>query len=225
MKALRASLALLQVAGFLVITSLSRLAHSAQSAAGAQAAVSLMPARFGMIVILAFIIASAILSGFLSHRLGRAVPLWVIGALFVPIFCPLILAFLNKVPNTSYTPPARTSVEAGPVQAADAPDGTVPAFTVQGFCQRCVAETTDESPGSVSTINGIGTALQGTRWKSKGLDPCPYCGSVVQQKWRMFGFPVKPLGSYRILYVKQGLLGSRYYGRRLKNDPVLMKPS
>jgi len=60
--------------------------------------------------------------------------------------------------------------------------------------------------------------LMGTRWSSRGLDPCPACGSVVQGKWSTFGFGVTKLGSYRILYTKRGITKTRYFGRRLLSD-------
>ena len=91
----------------------------------------------------------------------------------------------------------------------------------EGFCEKCISQTTDEHPGTVYSLNAIGTMLMGTRWNPKGLDPCPDCGSVVQKKWYTFGVGIKPLGTYRILYLKKGLMESDFLGRRLKDDPVV----
>lgn len=89
-----------------------------------------------------------------------------------------------------------------------------------GFCEKCLSETTDEFPGTISSVNAIGTMLMGSRWNPKGIDPCPNCGSVIQKKWITFGVGIIALGTYRILYFKKGITESDFIGRRLKNDPV-----
>jgi hypothetical protein len=210
MKALRIALASAQVACFALFYAVGKFMPQARIADTPNGMAFIM-GGFGLVVV-----ASAVLSGILAHKLKRSAPLWVIGSFFIPFLVPFILSFLKETPDTRYVAPDRNAP--APALAAD---GSLPAFSEQGYCARCVAETTDESPGSVSTMNGVGTALQGTRWSAKGLDPCPACGSVVQQKWRMFGFGVKALGTYRILYVKHGVFSNRYFGRRLRNDPVL----
>jgi hypothetical protein len=43
---------------------------------------------------------------------------------------------------------------------------------------------------------------------------------VIQQKWMTFGIGLAPLGTYRILYLRKGLMESDFLGRRLKDDPV-----
>jgi uncharacterized RDD family membrane protein YckC len=91
-----------------------------------------------------------------------------------------------------------------------------------GFCDRCIAQTTSETPGNIHSVNGIGTMLSASRWYSKEADRCSQCGSVVQIKWISFGVGLKPLGTYRVLYVKKGVSGftaSRFFARRLANDP------
>ena len=80
----------------------------------------------------------------------------------------------------------------------------------EGFCQECLAQTTDESPGFVFTINWLGIRLLG------GGDPCPACGSIVQRKWICLVMPIVPLGRYRVVYLGQGFMSTRFVGRRLK---------
>ncbi len=212
MQKLRIPLAVIQILSFGALIAVTELAPGAGRGADPGARNWIMAAFLGSIVV------SAVLSGILAVRLKRAAPVWVIGSIFIPFLVPFILAFMKEAPDARYVAPDRSA-------SAQPQGGTAPAFNEQGFCARCVSETTDESPGSVSTTNGIGTALQGTRWREKGLDPCPVCGSVVQQKWRMFGWGVKPLGTYRILYVRGGIFSKRYFGRRLKADPVQRKTS
>ena len=90
-----------------------------------------------------------------------------------------------------------------------------------GFCERCLAQTIEESPGTVYSLNGIGTMLMGSRWRVKGKEECLDCGSVIQHKWMTFGIGIAPLGTYRILYLRQGLMESDFLGRRLRDDPLL----
>lgn len=45
------------------------------------------------------------------------------------------------------------------------------------FCATCAAESTDETPGRISTINGIGRTFHGK------AEPCATCGSVVRTLW------------------------------------------
>jgi hypothetical protein len=161
-----------------------------------------MPIVYGLAAV------SAVLGGILAAKLNRAPGLWAMGTLLIPIVIPGVLCLVKTVPDRRYLPGKNPR-----------PAGAEVARNAQGYCQYCVDETTDESPGSVSTMNGIGTALMGTRWSSKGLDRCPICGSEVKQKWSTFGFGVKPSGTYRILYLG-GVFTKKYFGRRLKQDPV-----
>jgi hypothetical protein len=76
------------------------------------------------------------------------------------------------------------------------------------FCATCVAESTEETPGNVSTVNGIGRTFYGK------AEPCATCGSVVRTLWwTLISVPVIPRGSYR--YLAHPKLGSaRFWARR-----------
>jgi len=67
----------------------------------------------------------------------------------------------------------------------------------KGFCKKCTSETTDESIGGGNSFNGIGTGLGFGFRKSK----CPECNSVIRRKWFYFGFPIVPLGKFRVIQV------------------------
>jgi hypothetical protein len=85
-----------------------------------------------------------------------------------------------------------------------------------GFCSRCLAETTDESPGNTRTyMLFMGTRLVGL------ADPCPTCDSVIQRKFFCVIAPLVPLGRYRIKYLDVEraalpLFDVRYVGRRIR---------
>ncbi len=87
----------------------------------------------------------------------------------------------------------------------------------QGFCEVCLAQTTDESPGNLRQINGIGTSWG---FDLGGKDKCPTCGSVVKTKWFCFIFPLVPTDKFRVLSIqnKQSLTGSRdrFLARKVK---------
>lgn len=77
----------------------------------------------------------------------------------------------------------------------------------RAFCPKCIGETTDESAGGLSQVNGVGTTFIGAS------DKCPTCGSVVCRKvvtavW----LPVLPQSRYRVLYSSP----SSFYSRRMK---------
>lgn len=60
------------------------------------------------------------------------------------------------------------------------------------FCDTCVRESSDESPGDVRTNNGIGRMFYGRAAE------CETCGSVVRTLWRVLAdVPLIPVGSYR----------------------------
>ena len=157
-------------------------------------------------------IAGLALTGVLAGRLNRRAGGWVLGSFLLPFVLPIVLAFMKEAPRPTAKSAAMHSALA--TGADDSPVG----FNEQGFCARCAMETSDESPGNINSVNGIGTALMGTRWFVRGLDPCPVCGSVIQSKWFTLGFGVTRLGTYRILYTRKGLTSSRFYGRRLLSD-------
>ena len=77
---------------------------------------------------------------------------------------------------------------------------------VTGFCEQCVSETTDRSPGSTYTLNYFGTGMFGAGSR------CRTCHSVVQGKWIQLILPVVRLGKYRVRYTGP----KAYIGRRLK---------
>ena len=78
------------------------------------------------------------------------------------------------------------------------------------FCEHCVAETTDETPGDVSTINGIGRKFYGS------AAPCPECASVIRTLWwTVVEVPVVPLASYRYKTSEEGVSRSRFWCRKL----------
>jgi hypothetical protein len=89
------------------------------------------------------------------------------------------------------------------------------AALLRGFCDACRSQTTDESTGNLTQINGIGTTLS-----LFDRDKCATCGSIVKTKWFCLVFPLIPLGKYRVLYTqdKRSLTGSsaRFLSRRLK---------
>ena len=80
----------------------------------------------------------------------------------------------------------------------------------EGFCQACLAETTEESVGTVFSVNLIGTHLWGDS------DPCSACGSIVQRKWLCIMMPLVPLGKYRVIHLGHWFMSSKFIGRKLK---------
>jgi len=84
------------------------------------------------------------------------------------------------------------------------------------FCTRCVEATSDETPGDISTINGIGRQFYG------GAEPCPECASVIRTLWWTFvSMPVIPLGSYRYKTAEESGMRARFWCRKL---PGLLWP-
>ena len=78
-----------------------------------------------------------------------------------------------------------------------------------GFCQQCVAETTEEGVGGTFTIN----VLFGTRLMAWGSELCPRCHSRAMRKWLWIIIPVVPVsGRYRVLYQTQRV----YISRKMK---------
>jgi hypothetical protein len=65
-----------------------------------------------------------------------------------------------------------------------------------GFCRNCIACTTNESAGNTFTFNFI----WGTRFLGRS-SRCKTCGSQVRTKWIFLGWPVIPVGSYRVISV------------------------
>jgi hypothetical protein len=78
------------------------------------------------------------------------------------------------------------------------------------FCEHCVAETSDKTPGDVSTINGIGRKFYGS------AAPCPQCASVIRTLWwTLVEVPIVPLASYRYKTSQEGVNRSRFWCRQL----------
>jgi len=77
-------------------------------------------------------------------------------------------------------------------------------FRYEGFCPDCVKETTDESSGNLSTVNGIGTVFLGRRHR------CPVCYSAIRRQWFcLLYLPLIPLTAYRVKYNAQNVFFSR----------------
>ena len=90
-------------------------------------------------------------------------------------------------------------------------------YKYPGFCPDCIAETTDESPGGTTTVNGIGTTLY---LEIGNAAKCPTCYSIIKKKWFCFVYiPIAPLKTYRI----KRLPRNRYLGRLL--PPAHLKSS
>jgi len=85
-------------------------------------------------------------------------------------------------------------------------------FVAVGFCSNCRGESTDETPGNVSTTNGIGRKFYGS------ADPCAVCGSVVRTLWWTFiDVPIVPRGSYRYKTISDDEIRmSRFWARRTR---------
>jgi hypothetical protein len=78
-----------------------------------------------------------------------------------------------------------------------------------GFCKECLAGSTSDSPGGISSINGIGRKFYGDAEK------CPTCGSAVRVLWFVFCMiPIIPLGSYRFQETESGVVRSRFLARK-----------
>jgi hypothetical protein len=67
------------------------------------------------------------------------------------------------------------------------------------FCDRCQRETTSQTTGNLSSVNGIGYTLMRVR----GRKPCCECGSEIARVWFTFGFPIIPLSRYRVLWIDE----------------------
>lgn len=64
------------------------------------------------------------------------------------------------------------------------------------FCEKCIAETTDEDIGIVDSSYEMGKTIKDKR------DQCPECGSYIVDKCGVFaGVTTKVYGSYRVIYL------------------------
>jgi hypothetical protein len=88
------------------------------------------------------------------------------------------------------------------------------------FCARCVSETSDKTPGDVSTINGVGRMFYGS------AAACPECASVIRTLWWTFtSIPLLPLGSYRYKTAQESGVRARFWCRKLPSPhwPQVLK--
>lgn len=77
-------------------------------------------------------------------------------------------------------------------------------FFHPGFCNGCLAASTDISGGNMWTAAGSGERFLGRR------SLCPACRSVVLTKWSCFLFiPFARLPAYRVKYLAPGQFLSR----------------
>jgi hypothetical protein len=77
----------------------------------------------------------------------------------------------------------------------------------QGFCERCLTDTTNESPGDTAMGSLFGTLLLG------GSDRCPHCHSIVQRKVSfVLCIPISWRRQYRLIYTGY----DTYVGRALR---------
>jgi hypothetical protein len=77
------------------------------------------------------------------------------------------------------------------------------------FCAKCTAESTEQTPGNISTINGIGRKFYGS------AEPCPTCGSTVRTLWwTLVELPMIPLGSYRYQLRNASVSRSQFWARK-----------
>jgi hypothetical protein len=77
----------------------------------------------------------------------------------------------------------------------------------QGFCDRCLSSTTDDSPGNTYAFNLIGTNLISPK------ERCPFCHSVEMKKVIQWVIPLKTLGRYRVLFSSPVL----FVGRKVRD--------
>lgn len=89
--------------------------------------------------------------------------------------------------------------------------GSPQAVVASGFCERCKEQSTEHTPGAISTTNGVGRKFYGS------ADPCPECGGIVRTLWFVFiDFPLLPLGTYRYKPVgEEGFNSVRFVARKM----------
>jgi hypothetical protein len=78
------------------------------------------------------------------------------------------------------------------------------------FCESCIDQTIDETPGNTFLVSAIGSRLMGSDKR------CPACHSVEQREWFWLIFPLIPLQRYRCIYFTQ----TKYVGRRVAAPDV-----
>ncbi len=88
-----------------------------------------------------------------------------------------------------------------------------------GFCDKCVAESSDESSGSIQE------GYFGHEFKGEARR-CGACNSYETVLWKMFlGFPKTPVGCYRYKLTGATMGGTQFLSRKIKDDPELIRKS
>ena len=84
----------------------------------------------------------------------------------------------------------------------------------KGFCEKCTAESTEQTPGNVSATNGIGRKFYGS------MKPCATCGSVIRTLWwTCVDIPLVPRGSYRYKTISDNDINmARFWARRTRTQ-------
>ena len=87
---------------------------------------------------------------------------------------------------------------------------STPVSAPKTFCGSCVAASSEQTPGNISTFNGIGRQFYGS------ADVCAQCGSAVRTLWFVLvHLPLVPLGSYRYIQTGSGYNKSQFLSRKL----------
>jgi hypothetical protein len=89
--------------------------------------------------------------------------------------------------------------------------------SLNGFCQSCLDETIDESPGNMEIFSSVGTG-----WGPFGRKKCSQCKSIIKTKWIYFLVPLIPRGKYRVLYTRRSAgfadKEAEFMARKLKSE-------
>ena len=85
------------------------------------------------------------------------------------------------------------------------------------FCERCQAESIDESAGNYKE-GMFGREFMGRARR------CADCGSHVATLWKVFlYFPVNPVGSYRYKAGKIGIGRTQFFSRKVPLDEAQVR--
>jgi len=75
------------------------------------------------------------------------------------------------------------------------------------FCPQCLRATTNQSPGDMHRVNGVGRGFGGI------AERCPRCRSVVRRIWFTILYaPLIPLARYRVIQASP----TQFFARRLR---------
>src|ERR1700731_3780801 len=102
-------------------------------------------------------------------------------------------------------------IQPAPPRQQQAPAQPPRAVASRGiFCEHCIAETSDETPGDGRGLNGIGPQFYG------GGGACPECASVSRSLWwTVVSLPVVSLASYRYKSSEEHGPRARFWPRKL----------